>query len=72
MYKGKDEAIGERDKEQEQLLSDEKYYFIQTYLVVPQVHYAPIVATSAGESGFVTEGTASEAGHLDDTIGGKY
>lgn len=71
LYKGRDEAIGERDKEQEQFLSDEKYYFVQTYLD-RQVHDAPSVATSAGESGFVTEGTASEAGHLDDTIAGKY
>ena len=27
--------------------------------------------TSTGESGFVTEGTASEAGHLEDRAG-KY
>lgn len=71
LYKGKDEEIGERDKEQEQFLSDEKYYLVQRYLE-RQVHDAPSVATTAGESGFFTEGTASEAGHLDDMIAGKY
>ena len=71
LYKRKDEEIRERDKEQEQFLSDEKYYLLQRYLE-RQVHDAPSVATTAGESGFVTEGTASEAGHLDDMIAGKY
>lgn len=66
-----DEEIGERDKEQEQFLPDEKHYLFQRYLE-RQVHDAPSVATTAGESGFVTEGTASNAVHLYDMFTGKY
>ena len=70
MYcKGRNEEVRERDDEQEQFLGEEKYSFIQKYL--EQVHETFSVVTSTGESGFVTEGTASEAGHLKD-IAGKY
>ncbi|CAH3014178.1 unnamed protein product [Porites evermanni] len=62
--KGRNEEVGERDDEQEQCLGEEKYSFIQKYL--EQVHETSSVVTSTGESGFVTEGTASEAGHLED------
>ena len=61
--KSKDEEISERDKEQDQLLADEKYSFVQRYL--EQV--SAIASTS--ESGFVTEGTATEVGHLEDIAG---
>lgn len=70
MYcKERNEEIRERDDEQEQLLRGEKYSFIQNYL--EQIHETHSVVTSTGESGFVTEETASEAGHLEDRAG-KY
>lgn len=70
MYcKGRNDEIRERDDEQEQFLGEEKYSLIQKYL--EQVHETHSVVTSAGESGFATEGTASEAGHLEDRAG-KY
>ena len=70
MYcKGRTEEVRERDDEQEQFLGEEKYSFIQKYL--EQVHEIHSVVTSTDESGFVTEGTASEAGHLEDRAG-KY
>ena len=65
--KSKDEEISERDKEQDQLLADEKYSFVQRYL--EQVHDTHSAITSTGESGFVTEGTATEVGHLEDVAG---
>ena len=65
--KSKDEEISERDKEQDQLLADEKYSFVQRYL--EQVHDTRNAITSTGESGFVTEGTATEVGHLEDVAG---
>ena len=71
MYrKGRNEEVGERDDEQEQCLGEEKYSFIQKYL--EQVHETSSVVTSTGESGFVTEGTASEAGHLEGRAGKYY
>lgn len=70
MYcKGRNEEVGERDDEQEQFLGDEKYFLVQKYL--EQVHETSSVVTSTGESGLVTEGTTSEAGHLEDRAG-KY
>ena len=70
MYrKERNEEVRERADEQEQFLGGEKYSFIQKYL--EQVHETSSVVTSTGESGFVTEGTASEAGHLEDRAG-KY
>ena len=63
----KDEEISERDKEQDQFLAEEKYSFVQRYL--EQVHDTRSAITSAGESGFVTEGTATEVGHLEDVAG---
>ena len=65
--KSKDEEISERDKEQDQILADEKYSFVQRYL--EQVHDTRSAVTSTGESGFVTEGTATEVGHLEDVAG---
>ena len=65
--KSKDEEISERDKEQDQLLADEKYSFVQRYL--EQVHDTRSAITSTGESGFVTEGTATEVGHWEDITG---
>ena len=65
--KSKDEEISERDKEQDQLLAEEKYSFVQRYL--EQVHDTRSAVTSTGESGFVTEGTATEVGHLEDVAG---
>ena len=65
--KSKDEQISERDKEQDQLLADEKYSFVQRYL--EQVHDTRSANTSTSESGFVTEGTATEVGHLEDVAG---
>ena len=56
----RNENIREWDDELGQLLPEEKYSFIQRYL--EQVQDTHSVATSAGESGFMTEGTASEAG----------
>ena len=71
MYcKGRNEEIRERDDEQEQFLGEEKYSFIQKYL--EQVHETHSVVTSTDESGFATEGTASEAGHLEDRAGKYY
>lgn len=67
MYcKGRNEEVREREDEQEQFL-EEKYSFIQRYL--EQVHDTHSVVTSTGESGFVTEGTASEAEDLQDRAG---
>ena len=69
MYcKGRNEEIKEREDEQEQFLED-KYPFIKRYL--KQVHDTVSVVTSTGESGFVTEGKACEAEHLEDRAG-KY
>ena len=65
--KSKDEEISERDKEQDQLLAEEKYSFVQRYL--EQVYDTRSAVTSTGESGFVTEGTATEVGHLEDVAG---
>ena len=65
--KSKDEEISERDKERDQLLAEEKYSFVQRYL--EQVHDTPSAITSTGESGFVTEGTATDVGHLEDIAG---
>ena len=65
--KSKDEEISERDKEQDQLLAEEKYSFVQRYL--EQVHDTRSAVTSTGESGFVTEGTATDVGHLEDVAG---
>lgn len=67
--KGRNEEVREREDEQEQFLGEEKYSFIQKYL--EQIHETHSVGTSTGESGFVTEGTASEAGNLEDRAG-KY
>ena len=67
--KGRNEEVREREDEQEQFLGEEKYSFIQKYL--EQIHETHSFVTSTGESGFVTEGTASEAGHLEDRAG-KY
>lgn len=67
--KERNEEVRERDDEQEQFLGEEKYFFIQKYL--EQVCETHSVVTSTGESGFVTQGTASEAGHLEDRAG-KY
>ena len=63
----KDEEISERDKEQDQFLAEEKYSFVQRYL--EQVHDTRSAITSTGESGFVTEGTATDVGHLEDVAG---
>ena len=65
--KSKDEEISERDKEQDQLLADEKYSFVQRYL--DQVRDTRSAITSTGESGFVSEETATEVGHLEDVAG---
>ena len=65
--KSKDEEISERDKEQAQFLAEEKYSFVQRYL--EQVHDTRSAITSTGESGFVTEGTATDVGHLEDIAG---
>ena len=65
--KSKDEEISEGDKEQDQFLAEEKYSFVQRYL--EQVHDTRSAVTSTGESGFVTEGTATEVGHLEDVAG---
>ena len=65
--KSKDEEISERDKEQDQFLAEEKYSFVQRYL--EQVHDTRSAITSTGESGFVTEGTATDVGHLEDVAG---
>ena len=65
--KSKDEEISERDKEQDQRLADEKYSFVQRYL--EQVHDTRSAITSTSESGFVTEGTATDIGHLEDIAG---
>ena len=63
----KDEEISERDKEQDQFLADEKYSFVQRYL--EQVHDTRSAITSTGESGFVTEGTATDGERLEDIAG---
>ena len=63
----KDEEISEREKEQDQFLAEEKYSFVQRYL--EQVHDTRSATTSTGESGFVTEGTATDVGHLEDIAG---
>ena len=65
--KSKDEEISERDKEQDQFLADEKYSFVQRYL--EQVHVTRSAITSTGESGFVTEGTATDVERLEDIAG---
>ena len=65
--KSKDEEISERDKEQDQFLAEEKCSFVQRYL--EQVHDTRSAITSTGESGFVTEGTATDVGHLEDVAG---
>ena len=65
--KSKDEEISERDKEQDQFLAEEKYSLVQRYL--EQVHDTRSAVTSTGESGFVTEGTATDVGHLEDVAG---
>ena len=65
--KSKDAEISEGDKEQDQFLAEEKYSFVQRYL--EQVHDTRSAITSTGESGFVTEGTATEVGHLEDIAG---
>lgn len=67
--KGRNEEIRESEYKQEQSLGEEKYFFIQRYL--ERAHDTYSVGTFSGESGFVTEGTASEAGHLEDRAG-KY
>ena len=67
--KERNEEVRERDDEQEQFVGEGKYSLIQKYL--EQVHETHSVVTSTGESGFVTEETASEAGHLEDRAG-KY
>ena len=70
MYcKERNEEVRERDDEQEQFLGKEKYSLIQKYL--EQVHETRSVVTSTGDSGFLTEETASEVGHLEDRAG-KY
>ena len=70
MYcKERNEEVRERDDEQEQFLGEEKYSLIQKYL--EQVHETRSVVTSTGDSGFLTEETASEVGHLEDRTG-KY
>ena len=70
MYcKERNEEVRERDDEQEQFQGEEKYSFIHKYL--EQVHETRSVVTSTGDSGFVTEETASEVGHLEDRAG-KY
>ena len=66
--KSKDAEISEGDKEQDQFLAEEKYSFVQRYL--EQVHDTRSAITSAVESGFVTEATATDVGHLED-VGGK-
>ena len=63
----KDEEISERDREQDQRLAEEKYSFVHKYL--EQVHDTRSAITSAVESGFVTEGTATDVGHLEDVSG---
>ena len=63
----KDEEISEGDKEQDQRLAEEKYSFVQRYL--QQVHDIRSAITSTGESGFVTEGAATDVGHLEDIPG---
>ena len=65
--KSKDAEISEGDKEQDQFLAEEKYAFVQRYL--EQVHDTRSAITSTGESGFVTEGTATDVGHLEDVAG---
>ena len=65
--KSKDAEISEGDKEQDQFLAEEKYAFVQRY--VEQVHDTRSAITSTGESGFVTEGTATDVGHLEDVAG---
>ena len=65
--KSKDEEINEGDKEQDQFLAEEKYSFVQRYL--EQVHDTRSAIASTGESGFVTEGTATDVGHLEDVAG---
>ena len=63
----KHEEISDRGKEQDQFLAEEKYSFVQRYL--EQVHDTRSAITSTGESGFVTEGTATDVGHLEDVAG---
>lgn len=63
----KEEETSERDKEQDQLLADEKYSFVQRYL--EQVHDIRSTITSKSDSGFDTEGTATEVGYLEDVAG---
>ena len=65
--KSKDAEISEGDKEQDQFLAEEKYAFVQRY--VEQVHDTRSAITSTGESGFVTEGAATDVGHLEDVAG---
>ena len=63
----KDEEISEREKEQDQFLAEEKYSFVQRYL--EQVRDTSSAITSTGESGFVSEGTATDVGNLEDLVG---
>ena len=65
--KSKNEEISERDKEQDQFLAEERYSFVHRYL--EQVQDARSAITFTGESGFVTEETATEVGHLEDVAG---
>ena len=65
--KSKDAEISEGDKEQDQFLAEEKYSFVQRYL--EQVHDTRSAITSTCESGFFTEGTATDVGHLEDVAG---
>ena len=60
----KDEEISERDEEQDLRLADEKHSFVQRYL--EQVGDSRSAITSTSDSGFVSEGTAIEVGHLED------
>ena len=64
--KSKDEEIS--DKKLDQRRADEKYSLVQRYLV-EQVPDTSSTITSTSESGFGTEGTATEVGHLEDVAG---
>ena len=63
----KDEEISERDKKQDQFLGEEKYFFVQRYL--QQVQDTRSAISSTGESGFVSEGTETDLGHLENIAG---
>ena len=65
--KSKDEEIRERDKEEDPFLAEEKYSFVLSYL--KQVRDTSSAITSTGESGFVSEGTATDVGNLEDLVG---